>query len=149
MQIPALDDFRRLPGPAYGRPWHANLPDADFTLLIPDGAEGGEAPLEDDDARRPHEASYRMALRVLENLDELKQKAAEYLAGVVDADRHGMHGEVNVNEVACDARVERVTVSLVWETNLYAEWTVTFAWRRHEAGGRREHRPVGMSFRNG
>jgi hypothetical protein len=144
MQIPAFEDFRKGSGPTYGRSWHVDPTGADFTLVIPDA----DVLLEDDDAWQPHEASYRMALRVLENLDGLKQKAAEYLAGVVDAARHGMHGEVNFNNVLCDARAERVTVSMVWETNIYAEWTVTFAWLEHGDGRLREYRPVGMAFRN-
>lgn len=144
MQVPAFDAFRKLGGPAYGRPWHANLADPQLTVIIPDA----DVLVEDDDAWQPHEESYRMALRVLEDLDGFKQKAAEYLASVVDARRHGMHGECNCSEVACDARAERVTLSLVWETNLYAEWTVTFEWREGGDGNPRAYRPVGMAFRN-
>ena len=144
MLTPAFEDFRKLDGPAYGRPWHANLAAPQLTVIIPDA----DVLVEDDDAWQPDEASYRMALRVLEKLDWLMQEAAEYLAGVVDAARHGLHGEANFTEVVCDSRAGRVAVSLVWETNLYAEWTVTFDWREHEDGSLREYRPVGMAFRN-
>lgn len=114
MKIPAYEDFRKQNGTTYGRPWHVNLPDADFTLSIPDI----DVLFEDDDAWKPHPESYQMALRVLGELDGIKQKAAEYLAGIVDADRHWMRGESYFNHVDCDARSEQVRIAMTWEADI-------------------------------
>lgn len=143
MQIPALEDFRKTNGPTYGRPWSVDPAGADFTLTIPDI----DVLFEDDDAWKPHPESYQMALRVMEELDGIKRKAAEYLAAIVDAERHWMTGESYFNHVDCNARDERVTVAMSWEADIYAEWSVTFAWRARE-DGTFEYRPIGMGFRN-
>jgi hypothetical protein len=144
MQIPAIDDFRKVNGPTYGRPWHVNLADADFTLTIPDI----DVLFEDDDAWKPHPESYEMALRVLRELDGIKQKAAEYLAGIVDADRHWMRGESYFNQMDCDARTGQVRIAMTWEADIYAEWSVTLVWREREDGSAPEYRPIAMGYRN-
>lgn len=144
MQKPAFHDFIKERGATYGRPWHVNLSSEDLTVTVPDGG----LLLEDDDAWQPDEASYRMAMRALDDLDVLKRKAAAYLADVVDPHRHGMHGESFVNHLACDARTERVTVALTWETNIYAEYSVTFAWREGADGGAPGYTALEMGFRN-
>lgn len=143
MQIPALEDFRKTNGPTYGRPWHVNPAGAGFTLLIPDI----DVLFEDDDAWKPHPESYEMAVRVMAELEGIKRKAAEYLAGIVDAERHWMRGEAYFNEVVCDARNERLTVAMSWDADIYAEWSVTFVCRERD-GGVLEYHPFSMGFRN-
>lgn len=144
MQIPAFEDFRKSGGPTYGRPWHANPAGADFTLTIPDI----DVLFEDDDAWKPHPESYEMALRVLGELDEIKRKAAEYLAGIVDAERHWMRGESYFNHVDCDARTGQVRIAMTWEADFYVEWSVTFVRREREDGAAPEYHPFAMGFRN-
>ncbi len=143
MQKPAFGDFLKESGTTYGRPWHANLADEGCTLTLPDGGV-----LLEDDAWRPDEASYRMLLRVLDELEGLTRAAAGYLAAVVDPVRHGMQGTPYLNHLACDARAERVTLAMTWETKVYAEYSVTFAWRVGADGGAPEYRPLAMGFRN-
>jgi hypothetical protein len=50
--------------------------------------------------------------------------------------------------VQCDTRAEKVTLSMSWETNIYAEWSVTFFWREREEGVPRWCWPTGFAFRN-
>jgi hypothetical protein len=142
MQIPALDAFRKQSGPAYGLPWSVDPAGVDFTLTIPDGD-----PEDEDGEWRPHEPSYRLALLVLSELEPLKQKAVDYLAGIVDAGKAGMTGESYVHQVICDARAETVTIEIVWDVNVYAVWSVTFFWREREEGIPRWCWPNGMALR--
>jgi hypothetical protein len=146
MQIPAFDAFRKERDVLYGRPWSIDPAGASFTLTIPDADVVFED--EDDDGLRPDEPSYRMALRVLGQLDGFREKAAEYLARIVDARRFGMHGASYFNHVACDARAKTVTVAMAWETDIYSEWSVTFVWPEWESEASRGYHAIGMGYRS-
>jgi hypothetical protein len=144
IQIPALADFRKERKPVYGRPWHVDPAGADFTLTIPPWSELFD---EEEDCA-PHEESYQLALQVIVDLDVVRDKAVEYLAGVVDAKRWGMHGGTYFNHIVCDAWKKEVTVALSWDNNIYVEWTVTFTLRTPEGATSHEYQPYTMSYRN-
>lgn len=145
MQIPAFSEFRKETETIYGRPWSIDPGGASFTLTLPDA----DAVLDDNDEYgQPHEPSYRMALLVLDRLDAFREKAAEYLAHVVDAKRWGMHGGSYFNHVVCDARQGTVTVAMSWDNNIYAEWTVAFAWPEWESPNSRGFHAFRMGYRS-
>lgn len=135
MQIPPIEDFRQQDGMAYGPSWWVDPRGADFTLSIPDGDEWGE----------PHAPSYRIATSVLAELDEITGKAVEFLDRVVDFRKAGIAGEPYLIGVHCDARTEKVTIEMAWDTNIYAAWSVTFFWRDEPSPWRW---PTGMGLRS-
>ena len=145
MQIPAFHEFRKESAPVYGKPWSIDPGGASFTLTLPDADVLFD---DDEDGAQPHEPSYRMALMVLDRLDAFRDRAAEYLAGVVDAARFGMHGESYFNHVVCDARERKVTVAMTWETDIYSEWSVTFIWPDWDGDDARGCHAIGMAYRS-
>ncbi|HEX2203328.1 MAG TPA: hypothetical protein VHG91_08520 [Longimicrobium sp.] len=132
---PAMDDFQQPPGTWYGPDWEVDPDGAAYTLRIPDG----------DGDWMPHAPSYEMAVRVLPELEWLKEKGIEYLGGKVDLDRAGYRGTVEIVDVHCDQRRQRITVEMEWESQLYGAWTVVFSWR--DLSERNSCWPVGLSFR--
>jgi hypothetical protein len=138
MQIPALEDFQQHPGTAYGPSFWADPRGADFTLTIPEG----------DEMWTPHEPSYQLALRALPELEAMTAKAVDYLGRFVDFARVGIAGEPYLNQVACDARAERVTLSMSWDSDIYSEWSFTFTWQHRGDGVPRWPWPIGFAFRN-
>jgi hypothetical protein len=138
MEIPSLDSFRQQDGTAYGPPFSVDPAGADFTLTIPEG----------DETWTPHEPSYQLALRVLPELEAMTAKAVDYLGRFVDFARIGLAGEPWINQVECDARAGRVTLSLTWETDIHGEWSFTFPWRERDDGVPRWPWPTGFAFRS-
>jgi hypothetical protein len=135
MQLPPIDTFRQADGVAHGPPFSIDPEGCDFTLTIPEG----------DVMFEPHEPSYRMAMDVLDELDPLTEASVEYLRRIVDFGRMGISGPPSsLLHVQVDARAEKVTISMVWDADTYAEWMVTFFWRDGMA-----HRwPNGMALRS-
>jgi hypothetical protein len=144
VQIPPLADFRKETELVYGNPWSVYLKEDGFSLTIPPWS----ILLDDEEDCAPHEESYQLALQVIADLDVVRDKAVEYLAGVVDAKRWGMHGGTYFSHIVCDAWKKEVTVALSWENNIYAEWTVTFTLRKPEGATTHEYRPYRMGYRN-
>ena len=138
MEIPPIEAFRQHDGTAYGPPFSVDPKGADFTLTIPEG----------DTMWEPHEASYRMAQLVLAELEALTKTAVHYLSGGIDFADWGITGEPYLNQVQCDARAEKITLSMSWETNIHNEWSVTFFWREREDDVPRWCWPTGFAFRN-
>jgi hypothetical protein len=138
MRIPSIEEFRQREGTACGPPFWVDPGGADFTLTIPEG----------DTTWEPHEPSYRLALLVLGDLEALTKAAVDYLDGGIDFASYGIRGEPYLNHVECDARAETITLSMSWDADIYAEWSVTFFRREREEGIPRWCRPTGFAFRS-
>ncbi|HEX6042561.1 hypothetical protein [Longimicrobium sp.] len=128
MQIPLIEQFREFDSHEYGHVWGMDPEGADFTLMLPDGE-----PVEVDGwwESRPHPPSYELALRVLPELERLKDKAVAFLARIVNFDTLALDGEPYVSGLHCNARTDKVVVELGWTEETYVVFSVTFSWRPH------------------
>lgn len=128
MQIPSIEQFREDNSHQYGHVWWADPQGAELTLMLPDGE-----PVEVDGwwESRPHPPSYELAMRVLPELELLKDKAVAFLARIVNFDTLALDGEPYVAAVHCNAHTEKVIVELGWTDETYVRFSVTFSWRAH------------------
>lgn len=128
MQIPPIEQFREDNSYEYGHIWFVDPEGVNFTLMLPDGE-----PVEVDGwwESRPHGPSYELALRVLPELELLKDKAVAFLARIVNFDALALDGEPYVNGVHCNAAHDKVIVELGWTDEVYVRFSVTFSWRPH------------------
>jgi hypothetical protein len=128
MQIPPIERFREESSHEYGHVWWTDPEGAHFTLMLPDGE-----PVQEDGGweSRPHEPSYQLAVRVLPEIESLKDAAVAFLARIVNFDTLALDGDPYVNAVHCNARTEKVIVELGWTEETYVRFSVTFNWRPH------------------
>ena len=142
MQLPPLAGFRKETASVYGKPWSMYLKEHGFSLTLPPWS----ILLDDEDECAPHEESYRLALRVMDDLEVVREKAVRYLAQVVDPNRWGMHGAPYFNHVTCDAHENRVVVAMSWDSDIYSEWSVTFVVRTPAGAAAHEYHPRSMGY---
>jgi hypothetical protein len=144
MQIPPIENFREEHFAEYGNAWWADPDGADFTLMIPDGEP---VPVEGDWDGRPHEASFQLAIQVLDDLDAMREHAVAFLARIVRFDALGLDGEPYVSGVHCNARTDTVVIELGWTNEAYVRFSVSFRWSVHP-DGTRVVLPYRMAFWN-
>jgi hypothetical protein len=131
MQIPSPENFSAEDDSSRAQRYWAPVPGTGYDLSVPGGEDW-----------EPDAASLALAQRVLPALDALVDEAAAYIGRVADEELGLAGSRPGVTGVHCDARRERVEVSLNWEVQRYILWTVAFAWR---ADGSRT--PVELSAR--